>query len=138
MPVNHQPTEHQMLAQIQQLGATIEQLQNRLEQLNPETTPTASIAPTIRTATTPAPRQPTTPHLPDWSEPELRPHYTLEESANAYAAIEALHNHRKLQTAAAEEVDAAHAVADRLRQYSPPTARPRRRPRHTTQHGAIA
>ncbi|MBE9031069.1 hypothetical protein IQ266_15145 [filamentous cyanobacterium LEGE 11480] len=132
------PTEQQMLERIQQMDTTIAQLQSRLAELTPSAPPAPVIAPTIQPTTT-AESNLQSPHLPDWSEPELRPHYTLQEAAQAHAAIEALQTHRKLQTADATEIDAAHEVADRLRQYRTPVELPRRRSRrHARIHPVAA
>lgn len=127
------PATDPMLERVQQLSQTIEQLQSQLEQLHRPGA--AAPSPTIKAAK-PRGKAAPHPHLPDWSEPELRSHYTLEESARAYAALEVLHSHRKLQTPAAPEVDQAYAVADRLRHYQapvnlPPTRRDRRPQRRT-------
>jgi hypothetical protein len=121
-----------MLERVQQLSQTIEQLQSQLEQLHRPSTHAPS--PTIKAAK-PRGQVVPRPHLPDWSEPELRSHYTLEESARAYAALEALHSHRKFQMADEPEIDQAYAVAQRLRQAQAPVAcdrRPQRRTRATT------
>jgi hypothetical protein len=109
-----------MLERVQQLSQTIEQLQSQLAQLHRPGD--AAPSPTIQAA---AARGTAPLHLPDWSEPELRSHYTLEESARAYAALEVLHSHRKLQSPAAPAIDQAYAVADQLRQ-TPAPARQRR------------
>jgi hypothetical protein len=111
-----------MLERVQQLSATIEQLQSQLAQLH---RPAAdAIAPTIKAAKSRVNAAPH-PHLPDWSEPELRSHYTLKESARTYEALEALHSHRKLQRVDAGAIDQAYAVADQLR-HAPAPSRQRR------------
>ncbi len=106
-------TEQQMLARVQQLESMIDNLQNRLTRLHQ--TDVASASPTSPPPTA-MPQSSHPPRLPDWSEPELRPHYTLQESARIYEAIEALQQHRALQTAAGVEMAEAQALADRLRQ----------------------
>jgi hypothetical protein len=118
-----------MLERVQQLSQTIEQLQSQLEQLHRPSVSANDNAPspTIKAAK-PRGKAAPHPHLPDWSEPELRSHYTLEESARAYAALEVLHSHRKLHPPAAPEIDQAHAVAQRLRQYQAPVNLPPARP----------
>jgi hypothetical protein len=139
------PAPDPMLERVQQLSQTIEQLQSQLAQLHRPAAPIGGGAnapsPTIQPT---APRTTANLHLPDWHEPELRSHYTLEESARAYAALEALHSHRKLKTAAEPEIDQAHAVADRLRrgQRRPaagrvPTHRVKRRARWQWNHQAF-
>jgi hypothetical protein len=132
--------EVQMLDRVQQLSQTIEQLQSQLAQLHrsgaeaatplAHPAPTAAMPPQIHSRKSRRPAAAPL-HLPDWHEPELRSHYTLEESARAYAALEALHSHRKLQTADAPEIDQAYAVADRLRHYQAPINLPDRRTRRT-------
>jgi hypothetical protein len=109
-----------MLERVQQLSQTIEQLQSQLAQLHRPgaAAPSPTIQATATRGTAPL-------HLPDWHEPELRSHYTLEESARAYAALEVLHSHRKLQSPAAPAIDQAYAVADQLR-HPPAPARQRR------------
>ncbi len=116
-----------MLERVQQLSQTIEQLQSQLEQLHRPGVVAPS--PSLKAA---QPRGQATPnlHLPDWSEPELRSHYTLEESARAYAALEVLHSHRKLKTPAEPEIDQAHAVAHRLRRAQRRPATPGFAPSH--------
>jgi hypothetical protein len=134
LKVPHRGASDPMLERVQQLSQTIEQLQSQLAQLHRPGA--AAPSPTDRAAGLPGPAMSNL-HLPDWSEPELRSHYTLEESARAYAALEVLHRHRKLKTAAEPEIDQAYAVADRLRQYQdpvnlPPTRRRAQRPTAAT------
>lgn len=126
-------TEQQMLDRVQQLSAAIAQLQSRLDQLH-QTGEAETVLTELRQTqlppTTPLPNTPA-PRLPDWSEPELRPHYTLQESARIYAALEALHQHRTLQTPATQEMAAAQTVANQLRRSPNPTtgaARPLQSP----------
>ncbi len=110
-----------MLERVQQLSQTIEQLQSQLAQLH---RPGANApSPPIK-ASPPLGQAKPNLHLPDWHEPELRSHYTLEESARAYAALEVLHRHRKLKTPAEPEIDQAHAVAHRLRRAQRRSATP--------------
>ncbi len=134
-----------MLERVQQLSQTIEQLQSQLEQLHRPVAPAPS--PSLKAAQPRGPQAMPNLHLPDWSEPELRSHYTLEESARAYAALEALHSHRKLKTPAEPEIDQAHAVAHRLRRaqrrpvtagFAPaPTHRGKRRSRWQWNHQTL-
>ncbi len=134
-----------MLERVQQLSQTIEQLQSQLEQLHRSGANAPS--PMIKAAQPRGPQATPNLHLPDWSEPELRSHYTLEESARAYAALEVLHSHRKLKTPAEPEIDQAHAVAHRLRRaqrrpatpgFAPaPTHRGKRRSRWQWNHQTL-
>ncbi|MFM2431338.1 MAG: hypothetical protein RLZZ511_2551 [Cyanobacteriota bacterium] len=114
-------TAAQMRDRMAQMGAMIEQMQQRLSDLQAaaEVSPQASNPPAISpTLSSPGRSRSTrTRHLrlPDWQEPELRSHYTLQESARAYEALEALHQHRKLQTAEMTELVQAKAIAAQLR-----------------------
>jgi hypothetical protein len=55
------------------------------------------------------------PRLPDWCEPELRPHYTLREAQQAYTALETSESKRTMQSAAREELQVANQVAQQIR-----------------------
>jgi hypothetical protein len=120
----------QMRDRMEQMAAVMAQMQQRLSDLQatadqpPATSPTAAsptaenppeISPTLSGTGRSRPGRPQNPRLPDWCDPELRPHYTLQESARAYDALEALHQHRKLQTAEMAELVQAKAVAAQLR-----------------------
>lgn len=105
-------TEQQMLEQVQQLTATVAELQNRINHLNHPNDNPSIPDPILANPHATSTKQPS---LPNWDEPELRSHYTLQESARAYEALEALHAHRTLKSPASQEVNDAYAVADQLR-----------------------
>jgi hypothetical protein len=119
-PATDEPSRDQLLTQVQQLGSAIEQLQSRLEHLNHQSTPLSSSSPLASDAATTTPNSPTAnspnPRLPDWSEPKLRPHYTLKQARTAYEALEQQEQQRLLQMPAPTELQDAQTIAEDLRQ----------------------
>jgi hypothetical protein len=119
-PAGTTPTpdaSQELVAQFQQLRHEITQLQTRLAHLD-------SSSSGVPTANEPSHPQdsPNSVRLPDWHDPELRPHYTLREAQVAYEALERQQQQRTYKTVAPEELQAAHQTAQRLR----PSLRPQR------------
>jgi hypothetical protein len=105
----------ELVVQFQQLRHEITQLQTRLANLD---APTHAAHPANESPSPTGSDPSISQHvrLPDWRDPELRPHYTLREAQVAYDAIEQQQQQRTYKTVAPEELAAAQQTAQHLRQ----------------------